>query len=94
MTTALYSVPPDRPFVLTKDQNTTLVHCLRLAATKFHDDALSYAAARLPDIGQVLMRRAAEARELADRLADAEYVKVGSGRKPYDRDPEDEEAPR
>ena len=28
------------------------------------------------------------------RLADAGYVKVGSGRKPYDRDPEDEDAPR
>ena len=37
------------------------------------------------------MRQAAEAGELADRLADAEYVKVGSGRRPSDGEPEDEE---
>lgn len=34
---------------------------------------------------------AAEAGELADRLADAESVKVGSGRRRYDGEPEDEE---
>jgi hypothetical protein len=54
-----------------------------VVVTKFDDDA----ATCLPDIGRVLMSQAVEAPKLADGLADAEYVKLGSGSKPYDRTP-------
>jgi hypothetical protein len=41
-------------------------------------DCLVKATEKLRGVGQVLARQAAEAREIADRLEDAEYIPVGT----------------
>jgi len=59
-----------------------LIHYLRVAATKFDDDAklLTGPGAVVTGamvIGVEFRRQAAEAREIADRLEDADYIRVG-----------------
>lgn len=51
---------------MAKGPVTSLIHFLRVAATKFDDD------------GRLFQTYAAEARELADRLEGAKYIRVGT----------------
>ena len=50
---------------------------LRVAATYFDDDAERARKAGMAHIAGLLTRQAAEAREIADRLEDAGYIRVG-----------------
>ena len=77
MTTPIYGFPLDKPFALTAKQRATLVHGLRVAATHFDDDAARATKAGMRDIAQVLAHQAVEAREIADRVEDAAYIRVG-----------------
>lgn len=74
----LRSMTPDT-FEMTQAERVTLVHDLRVAATHFDDDAARATKAGMRDIAQVLAHQAAEAREIADRLEDADYIRVGHG---------------
>ena len=50
-----------------------------VAATHFDDDAARATKVGMSDIAQMLARQAVEAREIADRLEDADYIRVGHG---------------
>jgi hypothetical protein len=56
-------------------ERAMLVHCLRVAATKFDDDALLVPG--VTDITERLAQMSAHARALADRLEHAAHVKLG-----------------
>jgi hypothetical protein len=62
---------------MSQPQRATLVHHLRVSATHFDDDAARAITAGMTEAAGRLMRQAAEAREIADRLEDARYVRVG-----------------
>jgi galactokinase len=64
-------------FELTQPDRATLVYDLRVAATQFDDDAARATTAGMTGAASVLMRQAAEARAIADRLSDARYVRIG-----------------
>jgi len=64
-------------FEMTSTERATLVHDLRVAATHFDDDAARATKAGMRDIAQVLAHQAAEAREIADRVEDAAYIRMG-----------------
>jgi hypothetical protein len=64
---------------MTQAGRATLVHDLRVAATHFDDDAARATKAGLAKVAGRLIRQAAEAREIADRLEDAAYIRVGHG---------------
>ena len=64
-------------FEMTSTERATLVHDLRVAATHFDDDAARATKAGMRDIAQVLAHQAAEAREIADRIEDAAYIRMG-----------------
>lgn len=71
-----------RDYTLNKTERARLIHYLRVAATKFDDDAklLTGPGAVVTGamvIGVEFQRQAAEAREIADRLEDADYIRVG-----------------
>jgi hypothetical protein len=55
----------EQGFAMAKGPVTSLIHFLRVAATKFDD-------------GRLFQTYAAEARELADRLEGAKYIRVGT----------------
>jgi len=67
-------------FEMTSTERATLVHDLRVAATHFDDDAVRAIRAGMRDIAQVLGRQAADAREIADRVEDAAYIRMGKAR--------------
>jgi len=67
-------------FEMTSTERATLVHDLRVAATHFDDDAARATKAGMRDIAQVLAHKAAEAREIADRVEDAAYIRMGKAR--------------
>ena len=67
-------------FEMTSTERATLVHDLRVAATRFDDDAARATKAGMRDIAQVLAHQAAEAREIADRVEDAAYIRMGKAR--------------
>ena len=67
-------------FEMTSTERATLVHDLRVAATHFDDDAARATKAGMRDIAQVLAHQAAEAREIADRIEDAAYIRMGKAR--------------
>ena len=64
-------------FEMTSTERATLVHDLRVAATHFDDDAARATKAGMRDIAQALAHQAAEAREIADRVEDAAYIRMG-----------------
>ena len=64
-------------FEMTSTERATLVHDLPVAATHFDDDAARATKAGMRDIAQVLAHQAAEAREIADRVEDAAYIRMG-----------------
>jgi hypothetical protein len=64
-------------FELSSKERATLVHGLRVAAGVFDDDAVRAAERGLSAVVQTRQRQAAQAREIADRLEDARYVRVG-----------------
>jgi len=66
-------------FEMTSTERATLVHDLPVAATHFDDDAARATKVGMSDIAQMLARQAVEAREIADRLEDADYIRVGHG---------------
>ena len=71
-----------RDYTLNKTERARLIHYLRVAATKFDDDAKlltgpSAVVTGAMVIGVEFRRQAAEAREIADRLEDADYIRVG-----------------
>ena len=65
-------------FEMNETERATLVHDLRVAATHFDDDAERARKAGMADIAGLLTRQAVEAREIADRLEDAGYIRVGT----------------
>ena len=67
-------------FEMTQTERATLVHDLRVAAGTFDDDAVRAAELRLSAVVQICQRQAAKAREIADRLEDADYIRVGTVR--------------
>ena len=67
-------------FEMTSTERATLVHDLRVAATHFDDDAARATKAGMRDIAKVLAHQAAEAREIADRVEDAAYIRMGKAR--------------
>ena len=67
-------------FEMTSTERATLVHDLRVAATHFDDDAARATKAGMRDIAQVLAHQPAEAREIADRVEDAAYIRMGKAR--------------
>ena len=67
-------------FEMTSTERATLVHDLRVAATHFDDDAARATKAGMRDVAQVLAHQAAEAREIADRVEDAAYIRMGKAR--------------
>ena len=67
-------------FEMTSTERATLVHDLRVAATHFDDDAARATKAGMRDIAQVLAHQAVEAREIADRVEDAAYIRMGKAR--------------
>ena len=69
-------------FEMTQTERATLVHDLRVAATHFDDDAARATKAGMRDIAHVLAHQAAEAREIADRVEDAAYIRMGKARNP------------
>lgn len=69
-------------FEMTSTERATLVHDLRVAATHFDDDAARATKAGMRDVAQVLAHQAAEAREIADRVEDAAYIRMGKARNP------------
>ena len=66
-----------RDYTLNKTERARLIHYLRVAATKFDDDAKLLTGSSAEVIGVEFQRQAAEAREIADRLEDADYIRVG-----------------
>ncbi len=64
-------------FELTQPDRAALIHDLRVAATHFDDDAARATMAGMAEVASVLQHQAAEAPEIADRLEDARYVRVG-----------------
>ena len=64
-------------FELTQPDRAALIHDLRVAATHFDDDAVRAITAGMAEVAVMLMRQAAEARAIADRLEVAKYVRVG-----------------
>ena len=67
-------------FEMTSTERATLVHDLRVAATHFDDDAARATKAGMRDIAQVLAHQAVEAREIADRVEDGAYIRMGKAR--------------
>lgn len=65
-------------FEITSTERATLVHDLRVCATYFDDVAARVTKAGMAETAGVLMRQAAEVRELAGRLEDAGYIRVGT----------------
>jgi hypothetical protein len=76
--TTLFRFPVETGFDMQKCQRKHLIHCLRVAATKFDDDAKLVIGSGGVVMGEELQRYAAEAREIADRLEDADYIRVGT----------------
>jgi len=62
-----------RDYTMTREERAQLVHCLRVAATTFDDNAQIETVA----FRDRLLKQAADARALADRLAAAAYIHVG-----------------
>ena len=67
-------------FELDEDQRSTLVHCLHVAEERFMEDVKVCKAppAGFERLADQLERQAKAARELSDRIENAEYVKVGA----------------
>jgi hypothetical protein len=65
-------------FEMTKSERARLIRYLRVAASKFDDDAKLLTGSGTAVIGVEFQRQAAEAREIADRLEDAGYIRVGT----------------
>lgn len=65
-------------FEMNQTERTRLVHDLRVAATHFDDDAERARKEGMADIAGLLTRQAVEAREIADRLEDAGYIRIGT----------------
>jgi hypothetical protein len=66
-------------FEMNQTERATLVHDLRVAAGTFDADAVRAAELGLSAVVQICQRQAAQAREIADRLEDADYIRVGHG---------------
>ena len=62
-----------RAYTMNREERALLVHCLRVAATTFDDNAQIETVA----FRDRLLKQAADARALADRLAAAAYLHVG-----------------
>jgi len=62
-----------RDFTMTREERAQLLHCLRVAATTFDDNAQIETVA----FRDRLLKQAADARALANRLENAGYIKVG-----------------
>lgn len=77
--TTIFQLPTRKGVVLNQYPRGHLVHCLRVAATRFDEDAQQNT--RMPDYARLFYRYAAEARELADRIEAATFVEVGAQRK-------------
>jgi hypothetical protein len=58
---------------MTREERAQLLHCLRVAATTFDDNAQIETVA----FRDRLLKQAADARALANRLENAGYIKVG-----------------
>lgn len=88
MNTKIYGIPTDREATLTEDQRCMLVHCLRMAARKFDENAgacMPPAPAEdftpegaLGRLAEQFRHQAAQAQELADRLEQSRYIKIGA----------------
>ena len=70
---------PPEGFTLPRTPRAALVHCLRVAATRFDNDAQ---ASVTPAFRERMTRQAAEAREIADRLEAAATIHVGTVKVP------------
>jgi hypothetical protein len=64
-----------RDYIMNKEERALLVHCLSVAATTFDDQARALRTAAFSD--DTFTKQAADARALADRLENADYLKVG-----------------
>ena len=62
-----------RDFTMTREERAQLLHCLRVAATTFDDNAQIETVA----FRDRLLKQAADARALADRLEAAAYIHIG-----------------
>lgn len=75
--TKLSDFPNPKAFELTEDQRATLVNSLRVAASRFDTDVETCNILGHERLALQFVSQAVETRALADRIDNAEYVKIG-----------------
>lgn len=71
---------PKGPFEVSEDQRSTITHCLYVAAERFEENAKSANEIEtygVRHLGEQFTRQALEARALAERIDNAEYIEIG-----------------